>query len=29
MDPKEIGWGGSGFIWLRMGIFDGLLWMRW
>jgi hypothetical protein len=25
MDPKEIGWGGSGFIWLRMGIFDGLL----
>jgi hypothetical protein len=30
MDLREIGWGvWSGFTWLRIGIVDGLLWMRW
>jgi hypothetical protein len=31
MSLSVIGWGGvwSGFTWLRIGIFGGLLWMRW
>jgi hypothetical protein len=30
MDLREIGWGvWSGFTWLRIGIFGGLLWMWW
>jgi hypothetical protein len=30
MNLREIGWGvWSGFTWLRIGIFVGLLWMRW
>jgi hypothetical protein len=31
VDLREIGWGGvwSGFIWLRIGIAGGLLWIRW